>query len=57
MYLRIPTYVAEIYSPENPPIPTPLFISNWNEKKNANDPSVIRWFDSGENDTYFNLVF
>ena len=56
-YVRIPTYVVEIYTPEKTPILTPNCLLAIEKKKIANDPSVIRWFDSVETDTYFNLVF
>ena len=41
-YVRIPTYVVEIYTPEKTPILTPNCLLAIEKKKIANDPSVIR---------------
>ena len=58
-YVHIPKYVCcwNLYPQKKNPIPTPNCLLAIEKEKIANDPSVIRWFDSVETDTYFNLVF
>ena len=56
-YVRIPTYVVEIYTPEKTPFLHRIVYKQLKRKKLQMTPSVIRWFDSVETDTYFNFVF